>query len=294
MRRWLAIAKATALEMLSEPLSLLLMLMALAISTLAPAFHYHQFGEADRLARDAGFSALFTCGSVFAVFGVLKSFRREIESFTIQMALSHPVSRTEFFLSKIAGAFLAYLIFFVIIAANAVIITRGAEIGGEIAGENGDIARLWAPSFAIGIAAMLLPLVVSAILNRFCRFRFVLTVFVLAFVFVLGGVGYRLSFPLALRLLSVMLLIIPLSVVMMSAAAAVSCFGIGVAASSVGVLFLAMLPIIGNYYLPEALARGGCVDLRYVVMALMASLPAVAAFLILGVVFFNGRDIVYE
>ena len=54
MRRWFAIAKATALEIFSEPLSLLLLLSALALVILAPALHYPQFGEPTRLARDAG------------------------------------------------------------------------------------------------------------------------------------------------------------------------------------------------------------------------------------------------
>lgn len=41
MRRWSAIAGATALEILSEPLSLLLLIAALTLAALAPAFHYH-------------------------------------------------------------------------------------------------------------------------------------------------------------------------------------------------------------------------------------------------------------
>ena len=107
MSRLRSIAYATALEILSEPLSLLVLLAALVLTVLAPAFHYHQFGEATRMARDAGLSSVFICGAVIAVFGTIRSFRREIESGTMAMALAHPVSRTDFFLAKAIGAFAA-------------------------------------------------------------------------------------------------------------------------------------------------------------------------------------------
>ena len=57
MRRFIAIAKTTALEILAEPLSLLVLTASLALAVFAPAFHYHQFGEPARMARDAGLSA---------------------------------------------------------------------------------------------------------------------------------------------------------------------------------------------------------------------------------------------
>ena len=94
------VIKATAIEILSSPLTLLLLLAALTLAVLAPAFHYHQFGEATRMARDAGFSAIFTCGTAVAVFCTIQAFRSEIESGTLQMALSHPISRASFFISK--------------------------------------------------------------------------------------------------------------------------------------------------------------------------------------------------
>ena len=104
-----SVAKSTALEILSEPMTLLVLLAALSLAVLAPAFHYHQFGEPTRMARDAGFSALFVCGTVVAVFGTIRTFRREIESGTIQMALAHSISRGAFFLAKATGALAAYL-----------------------------------------------------------------------------------------------------------------------------------------------------------------------------------------
>ena len=166
MRSAVSVAKATALEILSEPLPLLVLLAALVMAVLAPAFHYHQFGEATRMSRDAGFSALFTCGSVVAVFGTIRAFRREMESGTMQMALSHPVSRGGFFIAKSLGAFVAYLAFATTVFGTSLAIVEGARVGGAVAATTGDIARLSGPFLAAGVAVMLVPLLLGAALNR--------------------------------------------------------------------------------------------------------------------------------
>lgn len=292
LRRVAAIARATALEILSEPLSLLLLLTGLVIATLAPAFHYHQFGEASRMARDAGLSSLFLCGTLFAVFGVLRSFRREVESGTLQMALAHPVSRRAFFLSKVLGAALAQLVFAVTVASTAVTIVNGAEIGGLVAAKSGDVARLWGPSLALGLSAIVVPLAVGAVLNRFFRFRFVLTSFVLSTAVALAGTAYAFHWEVAGRLLPVLVLLTAWSLVFLAASAAMSVrFRAHVAASAVGVLAVVSVPVVGNYYLSDALAKGGRVEWSYVGLASAVLVPAVTAFLLLGLRFFRAGDI---
>lgn len=293
MRKSLAILKTTALEILSEPLSLLLLLAALVLTVLAPAFHYHQFGEATRMARDAGFSALFTCGSALAVFVTIRSFRREVESGTWEMALAHPISRRGFFLAKTAGAFAAFLVFSAIVFGTELTIVWGAAVGGRLAAQTGDLARIFAPALAAGLAVILLPLILAAALNRFARCRFVLTAFVLALAFssLFGGVSLALAPQTLVRYLPVVVLIACLTSVLLSAAAA---FAVRVkahaAASAVGLVLLALLPAVGNYYLSNALAKGGVVSWSYVGMAALAALPAVVAFLLLGSVLADGVD----
>lgn len=293
MRKSLAILKTTALEILSEPLSLLLLLAALVLTVLAPAFHYHQFGEATRMARDAGFSALFTCGSALAVFVTIRSFRREVESGTWEMALSHPISRRGFFLAKTAGAFAASLVFAAIVFGTELTIVWGAAVGGRLAAQTGDLARIFGPALAAGLAVILLPLILAAALNRFARCRFVLTAFVLALAFsaVFGGVSLALAPQTLVRYLPVVVLIVCLMSVLLSAAAA---FAVRVkanaAASAVGLVVVALLPAVGNYYLSNALAKGGVVPWSYVGLAALAALPAVVAFLLLGSVLADGRD----
>lgn len=293
MRRASSIAKATALEILSEPLTLLVLLVALALAILAPVFHYHQFGEATRMARDAGLSAVFTCGSVLAVFGTIRAFRREIESGTLEMALSHPVSRRMFFLAKTAGALLAYLVVVLTVFGVLVTMVNGAVVGGRIAEETGTLARVWGPSVAVGAAVLLVPLVLGALLNRFGRFRFVLTALGSAFVLsLLSFIAFScwLGWGDALRLLTAFGLLVAFALLLLSAAAAFSIrFEASAATSLAGLLLAILLPFVGNYYLAESLSNGGVIPSGYALSAALAILPAVAAFLILGVKWTNER-----
>ena len=294
MRESISIIKATALEILSEPLSLLVLLASLVITVLAPAFHYHQFGEATRMARDAGLSSVFTCGTVIAIFGTIRAFRREVESGTMAMALAHPVSRTAFFLAKTGGACAAYLVFAAIVFLTALVIVDGAAIGGVVAAKSGDIARLHGPNFAEGVGVIVLPLVIGAALNRFARFRFVLSSFVLALLLSIVFAGLSISRDGAwfLRLLPVAVLIGIFTALLLSASAAFAVrLKANAAASAAGVVLLVLLPVIGNYYMADALSKGGVVPWSYVGCAALAALPAVLLFLLLGIHFINGRDV---
>ena len=294
MRVTSSIVKATAFEILSEPLSLLVLLAALVIAVLAPAFHYHQFGEATRMARDAGLSSVFTGGLVIAVFGTIRAFRREVESGTMAMALAHPVSRTEFFLAKTLGAGVAYVVFASVVFLTALVIVDGAAIGGAIAAKSGDIARLYGPNLAEGVGVIVLPLVVGAALNRFGSMRFVLSAFVIALLLsvVFAALSVVRGAAGLLRLLPVAALIVLFTSVPLAAAAAFAVrFKANAAASSAGLVLLLLIPAVGNYYLADALSKGGFVPWTYVGCAALATLPAVLLFLLLGIHFINGRDI---
>ena len=267
---------------------------ALVLAVLTPAFHYHQFGEATRMARDAGLSALFTCGSVIAVFGTIRAFRREIESGTMEMALAYPISRTGFLLAKAAGAFVAYLGFAAIVLSTVLVIVDGAAVGGVIAKRTGDIARLWGPCLAVGVAVLVLPPIVAAALNRFGRFRFVLSAFGVALA--LSALAAVLAIihngGVVLRLFPAVVAIACLTLVLLAASAAFAVrLKVNAAVSAVGLVFALLIPAVGNYYLSDALANGGVVSWGYVGLVALVSLPPVLLFLLLGAHFINGRDI---
>ena len=292
MRRWLAIASATALELLCEPLFLLVLLAALALASVAPAMHYHQFGEASRMARDAGLSAAIVAGAVVALVCPVRTFRREFETGTAEVALSHSVSRTAFFLSKAVGCLAAYLVFVAVVSLTSLTVVNGAEIGGHLASVRGDMARLWGPSFALAIAVIVLPLIVGAALNRFARFRFTLTANLIALAVAVAGAAYRFDASLAGRLLPALALAsAPAVVVLASSAAFAVRFKANAATSLSALVAAAMLPALGCYSLSDSLSNGGAIPAGYTALAFAALLPAVAAPLLMGIHFINGRDV---
>lgn len=283
--------RTTALEMLSEPLSLLVLIAALSVEVFAPAFHYHQFGEPTRMARDAAFSALFTCGTAFAVFATIRVFRREVESGTLEMALAHPVSRTGFFLAKTLGAFAAYAAFAAIAFATGLVMVAGAAIGGVIADRTGDIARIYGPCFAAGLAAIVVPLVAGAALNRFAGSRFVPAAFAIAFAVSVAASAWFADLRLLCRLAPVAVLMALAATVPLAAAAAFSFrFKANGAAAACGTVVALMMPAMGGYFLSDALSAGGSVSWGYVGLAALATSPAVLFFLVLGTGFIKGRD----
>ena len=202
------------------------------------------------------------------------------------------VSRTSFFLCKVIGCAMAYLAFVATVSFASLTVVNGAEIGGRLASVRGDIARLWGPSFACAIAVIVLPLLIGAVLNRFARFRFTLTANLLALATAFAGVFYRFDGVLALRLLpALMLASVPAFALLASSAAFAVRFSGNAATSLSAVVAALLLPTLGSYCLSDALANCGTVPPLYVVFAIVAMAPVVAALLLLGMHFINGRDV---
>ena len=285
VRRFIAIAKTTALEILAEPLSLLVLSASLALAVFAPAFHYHQFGEPSRMARDAGLSALFVGGLLFVIVGAARSVRREFESGTAAVALSHPVSRIQFFLAKACGAYAAFALFALVLGSVTAVIVTGAVIGAAVARKTGDIPRLWGVSYACGVASIVLPYVVGAVLNRFFRFRFALSAFVTALFIAIASLFYRPDVSLARLLPAIALLFVPAAFFAMAATAAATHLKINATSAVCAVLAAAFLPFAGNYCLSNALAAGGVIPWAYVAVAAIAALPAIVAVALAGMSF---------
>lgn len=285
VRRYLPVVVATALEILSEPLSLLLLLSALAVAVFAPAIHYHQFGDPARMARDAGFSSLFMFGVLFAVFGTIRSFRREVESGTFEMAMAHPLSAGGFFFAKAFGALVAYLVFAATVSGTSMTIVLGAVAAWLMDAKTGGSSLVCGPALVAGVSVILLPLLVAAALNRFARFRFVLTAISVACVLSLGfGAVAAFLAPsfIASQIPVVVLVSLPTAVIASAAAAFSIRLRANAAASAVVLVFLLALPAVGNYYLPNALSNGGRVPWTYVAAAAAMALMAVAAFAVWG------------
>jgi len=282
VRRFIAIARTTALEILAEPLSLLVLSASLALAVFAPAFHYHQFGEPSRMARDAGLSALFVGGMLFAIVGSVRSVRREFESGTAAVALSHPVTRVQFLVAKACGAYAAFVLFAFVLGAVTAVMVNGAQLGAAAAQKTGDIPRLWGVSYACGVACIVLPYIVGAVFNRFFRFRFALSAFVTAIAIAFASLFYRPSASLLSLSPAVVLLLLPAAFFSMAATSAAACLKTNAASAVCALLAAAFLPFAGNYCLSNALAGGGIIPWVYVVMAAVAVVPATVAAAVVG------------
>ena len=87
------------------------------------------------------------------------------------------------------------------------------------------------------------------------------------------------------------LLVSPALVLLFASAAFAVRFRANAAAAAVGVVAALCIPAIGNYYMADALSKGGTVSWAYVAMASLAAFPAVLAFALLGLGFIAGRDV---
>ena len=291
MRRVGAIIKATALEILSEPLVFLVTIAAMSLAVLTPALHYHEFGDPSKMARDAGVSAILVGGLVIAAFGAVKTMRREIETQTALTALSLPVSRRMFFLSKTAGVFLAYLFFVITVGSVSIAAVRGAVIGGEIAARENSVARMYGPVFAFAIAAIVVPFLYGAVVNHSLRRRFTLNANLCTGIIALVAMFFRFDVSVFLKTLPVYVLVALPALILLAASAAFAIRFRFNAASSLAILVFALfLPALGNYCVTDVVSAGESVSWVYLLVASAAVLPPVAALLYLGTVMFENAE----
>ena len=267
----------------------------MTFAALVPAMHYHQFGESSRMARDAGFSALFMFGAAYSIFMTVKGVRREIESGTISMAFAHGVSRRAFFLSKAAGSYAAFLVFAFTLIPLSLTAVNGAEIGGRVAMSTGSVARMWGPSLSIAVAAIVASLFAGAVADRFFRCRFVPSASLCALAISVAGMFYRPDFREIARLAPAFAaLLMPPAVFTLVAAASAFRWKANAAAGISVLVFALWLPLLGNYYLSDALSHGGKVSWLYAAASLAALLPLAAAAAIAGIWTLEGKDITGE
>jgi hypothetical protein len=171
MRRFIALARTAALESLAEPLSAVVFLAALLVVHLAPVFHYHRFGDAARLPRECGLSALLVFGLVFATSAAVRTIGRELSSGTASAALALAVPRWLFHCAKTAGVFAAFALFAAAATSATLLAARTSALGAEIAATGADV-RIWGPGLAFGAGGTLLAFAAAAAANRFLRWRF--------------------------------------------------------------------------------------------------------------------------
>jgi len=301
MRRFRSLVRSALLEALAEPLSAVLFLVALLTIPMLPAFHCHQFGEAGRLPRECGFSALLVFGIVFATSSAVRVIGGELSSGTAAAALARDVSRPLFFCAKVAGVLVAFALFSVAVGLSTLASVATAEMG--LVQERLGYLPIWKPGLIMMVLLTLAGFAVAGALNRFCRMRFCVTACLavsLVQVLSLAFVAMRASVPLNLALLPAFgVLAVGCCVFIVLAGALAVCLPPAVVTTGIALSVLssfvwpvrAILPDIERFWLVDSFSYGGVPTGEQIVVPLAAGALLVVFWLVVGSILLERREI---
>src|ERR1700722_11922379 len=103
MRQFFTIAANAFMELIRQPVFLLLMTVSVLFEMFLAVPYYFAFGEEDKLVDNSALAVMFLSGLFGAVLSASSSLAREIRSGTALAVLSKPVGRLKFLLAKYAG-----------------------------------------------------------------------------------------------------------------------------------------------------------------------------------------------
>src|SRR5262252_2625315 len=119
MRQFITIATNAFMELVRQPVFLLLMTTSAAFEIFLATPFYFAFGDEPKLVKDSTLATMLLTGLFGAVLSASASLAREIRSGTALAVLSKPVGRAQFLLAKYLGliAALAVLTYVNLLAA---------------------------------------------------------------------------------------------------------------------------------------------------------------------------------
>lgn len=107
MRQFITIATNAFMELVRQPVFLLLLTCSAAFEIFLAAPYYFAFGDEPKLVKNSVLAVMLLAGLLGAVLSASSSLAREIRSGTALAVLSKPVGRAQFLLAKYAGLALA-------------------------------------------------------------------------------------------------------------------------------------------------------------------------------------------
>lgn len=131
LRPFAALVATTVLEIVRQPLVLLLTLTALTTMGLLPVLTMFNFGEAGKLVRDGALALHFVFGLLIAVAAASEAIARNLRRGTAATVLSKPVGRGLFFLALYSGVAVTLILFSLMAALTTLICARAALLGWE-------------------------------------------------------------------------------------------------------------------------------------------------------------------
>src|SRR6202142_4695903 len=103
MRQFVTIAVNAFMELIRQPIFLLLMTPSAVFEIFLATPYYFAFGDEPKLVKNSTLAVMLLAGLLGAVLSASASLAREIRAGTALAVLSKPVGRAQFFLAKYAG-----------------------------------------------------------------------------------------------------------------------------------------------------------------------------------------------
>jgi ABC-type transport system involved in multi-copper enzyme maturation permease subunit len=103
MRQFITIASNAFMELVRQPVFLLLMTGSAAFEIFLATLYYFAFGEEPKLVKNSTLAVILLAGLVGAVLSASSSLAREIRTGTALAVLAKPVGRAQFLLAKYLG-----------------------------------------------------------------------------------------------------------------------------------------------------------------------------------------------
>src|SRR5258708_15594096 len=107
MRQFITIATNAFMELVRQPIFLLLMTTSAMFEIFLATPYYFAFGDEPKLVKNSTLAVMLLAGLLGAVLSASASLAREIRTGTALAVLSKPIGRAQFLLAKYAGLIVA-------------------------------------------------------------------------------------------------------------------------------------------------------------------------------------------
>ncbi len=164
MRQFITIASNAFMELIRQPIFLLLMTVSAMFEVFLACINYFGLGDEPKLIKNSALAVMFLSGLFSAVLSASSSVAREIRTGTALAVLSKPIGRAQFLLAKYAGLALALTVLTYVNCIAVLLATRMAfDTYGDV-----DI-----PGLSMFLGALVVAYAAAGFTNFFLRRQFV-------------------------------------------------------------------------------------------------------------------------
>jgi ABC-type transport system involved in multi-copper enzyme maturation permease subunit len=151
MRQFITIAANAFLELIRQPVFLLLMTGSSLFIIFLATPYYFAFGDEPKLVKNSSLAVILLSGLFGAVLSASSSLAREIHRGTVLAVLAKPVGRAQFVLAKFAGVALALVL---LVYVNVVATLLSSRMAFDAYGST-DLFALGLFALAIALAYLM-------------------------------------------------------------------------------------------------------------------------------------------